>query len=410
MSDPSPLCRFCSQPLRDTFADLGNQPVANNLIAPDRVNDHEPLYPLHVFVCSHCLLVQTPSSFSSEDIFTDRYPYFSSFSSSWLDHSRMYAENAITQFNLNKNSMVIEVASNDGYLLKNFLPKKIPVLGIEPTANTARAAISAGIPTEVCFLTEQSSVVIGKRYGYADLLIANNVFAHVPDINDFTKGLKNLLAPGGVLTMEFAHVLKLMENTAFDTIYHEHFYYHSLHTVSRILISHELHVYDAEELPTHGGSLRIYAKNMSDAPTDRMHKILEKERKAGLMDIKAYTTFDGKIRNNKQEFMKLLGTLKGHPVAAYGAPAKGNTLLNYYGLTAKDIAFTVDKNPAKQGMILPGSRIPVFPPDEIKKRKPEYILILPWNIKKEIMGDLSYTSQWGASFIVPVPHPKIIQP
>jgi len=367
----------------------------------------EPCYPLEVYVCNNCYLVQLDEYESPEKIFYD-YPYFSSYSQIWLKHAKDYVDKMINMFGINNRSSVVEIASNDGYLLQYFVEKSVPVLGIEPAANVAEIARKKGIPTEVSFFGTETAKKLAKEGKYADLLLGNNVLAHVPNLNDFVKGLKFLLKPQGVITMEFPHLMRLMEETQFDTIYHEHFSYFSFLTVEKIFSTHGLTIFDVEELPTHGGSLRIYACHKEDKTNNislRCLELKQREIDAGYASIDHYSYFSERVAALKRSILKYLIQLKedGKTIVGYGAPAKGNTLLNYCGIGTDFIDYTVDRNPHKQGHYLPGSHIPVKAPDKVKETKPDYLFILPWNIKDEIMEQMAFIKEWGGKFVVPIP-------
>ncbi len=406
-------CRFCGAPLRETFVDLGASPLANSYLEPEHLRRPEPFYPLCVYVCGECFLVQLPEEERPEAIFTD-YAYFSSYSESWLRHARTYAEAMVDRFGFGPEHRVIEVASNDGYLLRWFRDQGVPVLGIEPARNVAEAAETAGIPTLVRFFgteTARDLVAEGTR---ADLLVGNNVLAHVPDLNDFVEGLKVLLAPRGVLTMEFPHLLRLMDEDQFDTIYHEHYSYFSLLAVRKIFASHGLTLFDVEELPTHGGSLRIYARHDADDSRpveERVADLLAREEAAGLTSLDTYRSFTERVERVKRGLLHFLIQAKeeGKSVAGYGAPAKGNTLLNYCGIRSDFLDYTVDLSPHKQGRYLPGTRVPIFAPDRIRETRPDYVLILPWNLKEEIMTQMSDVRSWGGKFVVAIPEVRVFE-
>ena len=372
----------------------------------------EPHYPLEVYVCDNCFLVQLDEFESPENIFSD-YAYFSSYSDTWLKHAKNYVDKMVGLFNLNTQSSVIEIASNDGYLLQYFVEKGIPVLGIEPARNVAEAAIEKGIPTEIVFWDTKTAKRLASEGKYADLLLGNNVLAHVPNLNDFVEGLKILLNQQGVITMEFPHLMRLMEETQFDTIYHEHFSYFSFLTVEKVFNAHGLTIFHVEELSTHGGSLRIYACHKEDNTKNISRQVLklrEREIDSGYSNIDYYLAFDDKVKAVKRDLLKFLIQAKeeGKSVAGYGAPAKGNTLLNYCGIRTDFIEYTVDRNPYKQGRYLPGSHIPIQSPDMIKETKPDYVFILPWNIKDEIMEQMSYIREWGGKFVIPIPKVEIV--
>lgn len=405
-------CRFCSTPLKHTFADLGMSPISNAYISAEHLNRMEPYYPLHAYVCEQCWLVQLEQFESPENIFSD-YAYFSSYSDSWLAHARQYSESMSVRFGLDSGSQVIEIASNDGYLLQNFRQNGIPVLGIEPAGNVADVAIDKGIPTLKAFFGVETAQHLVDEQKTADLLLGNNVLAHVPEINDFVAGMKILLKPDGIITMEFPHLLKLIEHTQFDTIYHEHFSYLSLATVEQIFRHHGLAVFDVEELGTHGGSLRIYAQHNNSGtqqPSASVARLLSDEHDKGLRDIASYTRFSEKIYKTRNAFLKFLidANSAGKQTVAYGAPAKGNTLLNFCGVRPDLIGYTVDRNPHKQGKYLPGSHIPIYEPDKLKQSKPDYVVILPWNLRDEIINQIAYVREWGGRFVIPVPETVVI--
>lgn len=401
------LCNFCRHELEHSFCNLGTSPRANAYL--NVLTDKEPFYPLHVSVCSHCFLTQLSSFHQPTEMFSE-YAYFSSYSSSWLEHSKKYAKMAIERFKLTSASQVIEVASNDGYLLQYFKEEGIPVLGIEPAQNIAKTALEKGIPTLPHFFGTAFARQMSVK---ADLLIGNNVLAHVPDLNDFVVAMKSVLNPQGVITMEFPHLLRLIEENQFDTIYHEHCSYFSLFTIRKIFAYHGLEIFDVDLLPTHGGSLRIYAKHQEDGSKrmeDRVLEVLDLEEKKGLMRLETYTTFESKVTKVKENLVAFLAQVQheGKTIVAYGAPAKGNTLLNYCGLSERSIPFTVDRNHYKQGKFLPGSHIPIFSPEKIDELKPDYLLILPWNLKNEIMEETRFIRNWGGKFVVPIPRLEVM--
>ena len=401
------LCRFCDKPLEYTFADLGMSPVANAYVKPHEKHHMEPFYPLHAYVCGGCFLVQLEQFQSPGEIFSD-YAYFSSFSESWLRHARDYVEQTMARFAIDAGRKVIEIASNDGYLLRNFKEAGVPVLGIEPAANVAAVAEKAGIPTRVRFFGVETATALVEEGIQADLLIGNNVLAHVPGLNDFVGGMKILLAPGGVITMEFPHLLRLMDENQFDTIYHEHFSYFSFITVQQVFAKHGLTIFDVSELPTHGGSLRIYARHSdnSDLPVTRnVNRLREHEQNRGLTDLRTYGAFEEQVKETKRKLLEFLIHAKraGKAIVGYGAPAKGNTLLNYCGIRADFLDYTVDASPHKQGLFLPGTRIPIHAPAKISETRPDYVLILPWNLKDEIMKQMSHVRDWGGQFLIPIP-------
>ena len=405
-------CLFCKAPLRHTFVDLGMSPLCESYRTKEQLNQMEPFYPLHVKVCDKCFLVQLEQYVSAEHIFTE-YAYFSSFSDSWLKHSSKYVDLISNRFGLGGQSLVVELASNDGYLLQYFVRKGIPVLGVEPAVNVATAAEQKGVPTLVKFFGCQTALEMVANGRLADLVVGNNVLAQVPDINDFVGGIRLILKPGGVATLEFPHLMRLMQENQYDTIYHEHFSYFSLITVEKIFAAHSLILFDVDEIPTHGGSLRIYLRHIEDASkpvTSAVTNLREQELAAGLNGLTAYNTFSEQVMESKRKLLELLIRLRreGKRVAGYGAPGKGNTLLNYCGIRTDFIGFTVDRNPYKQGRFLPGTHIPIYPVEEISNRRPDYILILPWNLKDEILAQLDYARKWGAKFIVPIPQAQVL--
>jgi len=405
-------CRFCQHELHYEFIDLVNAPLSNSFLTEEQLNEPEVFYPLKLFVCDKCFLVQIDEYKKSDEIFSHDYAYFSSFSTSWLDHARKYVDMITGRLQLDAESHVMEIASNDGYLLQYFLEKQIPCLGIEPSANTAQAAREKGIETLKEFFGADLAERLAQEERKADLIVGNNVLAHIPDINDFVKGLKIVLKPGGVVTMEFPHLMRLIEDNQFDTIYHEHFSYLSFHTARRIFAKHGLILFDVEEISTHGGSLRIYASHDEDESKPVMPNVgglLEKEASIGMLEIDYYLNFQQKADKVKYALLSFLLEQKKHgkKVFAYGAAAKGNTLLNYCGVKKDLIGFVVDASPHKQGKFLPGSHIAVVAEEEIKKIKPDYVLILPWNIKKEIMDQVSYIRKWSGKFVVPIPEIEI---
>ncbi|MEH2066330.1 MAG: class I SAM-dependent methyltransferase [Nostoc sp.] len=400
-------CMFCGTGLHHTFVDLGMSPPCESYRSLKQLNQVEPFYPLHVYVCEECFLVQLQEYISPENIFSD-YAYFSSYSDSWLQHAKNYVDLVIERFQLNQESQVIEIASNDGYLLQYFVGKDIPALGIEPAANVAEVAIKKGIPTVVKFFgqeTAQEQIAKGKQ---ADLLLGNNVLAHTPYLNDFVKGMKIILKAHGVITMEFPHLMRLMEENQFDTIYHEHFSYFSFLTVEKIFAAHGLTIFDVEELTTHGGSLRIYARHNEDSDklvSQQVSELKYREETAGFTQLEYYFSFGEQVKETKRQLLDFLIKVKreGKSIVGYGAPGKGNTLLNYCGIRTDFIDYTVDRNPYKQGQFLPGTHIPIFHPDKIAETKPDYVLILPWNLKNEIMAQIAYIRDWGGKFVVPIP-------
>ena len=403
----APRCLFCREPLRQTLVDLGMSPLCESYLSNEQLNQMEPFYPLHVRVCGKCFLAQVEEYVSAENIFSD-YAYFSSYSDSWVAHAKRYCEQMSNRFGLNGRSLAVEVASNDGYLLQHFVAVKIPVLGIEPAANVAAVAVQKGIPTLVKFFgvnTARELVAEGKR---ADLLLGNNVLAQVPDINDFVAGLKILLAPAGVITIEFPHLMRLMQENQFDTIYHEHFSYFSFITAEKIFAAHGLTLFDVEELKSHGGSLRIFGRHAEDTTkpvTARVEELRAREEGAGYKRLETYESFAEQVKETKRALLDFLIKAKraGKQIAGYGAPGKGNTLLNYCGIRTDFLDYTVDRSPHKQGKFLPGTHIPIYSPERIRETRPDYLLILPWNLKDEIMKQNEYIREWGGQFVVPIP-------
>ncbi|HZM53213.1 MAG TPA: class I SAM-dependent methyltransferase [Vicinamibacteria bacterium] len=405
-------CLSCAAPLRRTFVDLGMSPLCESYVSADDLDHVERFYPLHVYVCDRCFLVQLRQYVSREEIFTE-YAYFSSYADSWVEHMRVYADRITDRLQLHGGSFVVEVASNDGYLLQHFVKKGIPVLGIEPAANVARVAVEKGVPTLVEFFGARTATELASRGRRADLICGANVLAQVPDLGDFVSGLRILLAPGGVVTIEFPHLLRLMAENQFDTIYHEHFSYFSFLSAERIFAAHGLTLFDVEELPTHGGSLRIYARHAADGSrpvTARAEALRKREVEAGLLSLEAYESFGEQVKETKRKLLDFLIRAKreGKTIAGYGAPGKGNTLLNYCGIRSDFLEFTVDRSPYKQGKFLPGTHIPIYHPDRIRERKPDYVLILPWNFKDEIVEQMSYVQDWGGRFVVPIPEARIL--
>ncbi len=404
-------CRFCGAPVEAVFADLGMSPLANSYLPAESANGMERFYPLRALVCGECFLVQLEEFETPERIFSD-YAYFSSYSSSWIEHSRRYSEQMVDRLGLGESSHVVEIASNDGYLLQFFHERQIPVLGIEPAANVAKVALQKGIPTLVEFFGTETASSLAEDSA-ADLLLGNNVLAHVPDLNDFVAGMKILLAPDGVITMEFPHLMRLMEENQWDTIYHEHFSYFSFLTVSRVFEAHGLRLFDVEELPTHGGSLRIYGAHAEDRAkpeTTAARELRERERAAGYESLDTYLGYGRRVERDKRQILSFLIALKeqGLSIAGYGAPAKGNTLLNYCGVGRDFIDYTCDLNPHKQGHFLPGSHISIRSPDAIREEKPDVVLILPWNLKDEIVEQLGFIREWGGRFAARTPELTLI--
>ena len=402
----SKLCRFCGADLQQSFVDLGMSPLCETYPSAAELNRGEVYYPLHAYVCDNCLLVQLEEYESQENIFGD-YPYFSSYSDSWLKHCGNYCDKVMKQLGLSEQSFVVEVASNDGYLLQYFVQRNVPVLGIEPAANVAKVAADKGVPTLVRFFGAEMAKELAAERRCADLLIGNNVLAQVPNLNDFVEGLRILLKPKGVLTLEFPHLLRLIERNEFDTIYHEHFSYFSMLTVVRVLQAHGLKPFDVEELPTHGGSVRVYACHTGDTRQvePSVSALVAEERSAGLASPEGYQTFAQQVKDTKLALMEFLlaAVRQGKSVVGYGAPGKSATLLHYCGIGKDLIQYTVDRSPHKQGRYLPGTHIPIHPPDRILQTKPDYVLILPWNLKDEIVEQLQFIRDWGGRFVIPIP-------
>lgn len=405
-------CRFCNQPLQCLFLSLGSSPLSNSYLTKEQLHQKEIFYPLEVYICKSCFLVQLQEFETPGNIFSD-YAYFSSYSDTWLKHAKDYVDKMINVFGIGIHSYVVEIASNDGYLLQYFTKQGVPVLGIEPALNVAEVAKQKGIPTETIFFGAETAKRLASEGKHADLLLGNNVLAHVPNLNDFVKGLKVLLKPQGIITMEFPHLLRLMEETQFDTVYHEHFSYFSFLIVEKIFHAHGLTLFDVEELSTHGGSLRIYARHTEDKTkpvAQRVGQLKQKEIETGYADIHHYVGFQERVKAVKKEILKFLIQAKeeGKRVVGYGAPAKGNTLLNYCGINADFIDYTVDRNPHKQGHFLPGSHIPIEEPNKVKETKPDYLFILPWNLRDEIMEQMAFIRQWGGKFVIPIPRIEVI--
>ncbi len=408
-----PTCRFCKHTLEHIFVDLGMSPLCQTHITNGQLSAMEAFYPLRVYVCSNCLLVQLEEFVAPADIFSADYAYFSSYSDSWVEHARRYCVEVCGRFQLGTGSNVMEIASNDGYLLQHFVARGIPVLGIEPTENTAQAAIARGVRTVSRFFGRAAAAEIRGQFGAPNLLLGNNVLAHVPDINDFVAGMQLLLRHDGVITMEFPHLMQLMELNQFDTIYHEHFSYLSFTTVSKIFAAHGLTMFDVEQLPTHGGSLRIYARHAADSSKPvgaRVAELLGLESCKGYDRLERYSSFESQVREVKWGLLQFLIDVRRHgkKVVGYGAPGKGNTLLNYCGIRTDFLEFTVDRNPYKQGKFTPGTHIPILQPERLLEARPDYVLILPWNLKDEITQSLAAIRAWGGKFVVPIPTVQII--
>jgi hypothetical protein len=405
-----PPCRSCSAPLEDTFVDLGVSPLCESFLGRDQLNQRESFYPLHVRVCRHCFLVQLEAYVSGEEIFTE-YAYFSSYSDSWVEHSRRYVQVATERLGLDETSFVVELASNDGYLLKHFVQRGVPVLGVEPARNVAEIAEQNGVPTLVEFFGIATSRSLMQARGCADLIIGNNVLAHVPALNDFVGGIALLLASNGTVTLEFPHLARLIEGNQFDTIYQEHFSYFSLYTAERILAQNGLRIYDVEELSTHGGSLRVWGCHAADPrqETSGLRELRARELADGVDQMDYYTGFAERVIRTKHNLLEFLidARRQGKTVAGYGAPGKGNTLLNYCGIRTDFVSYVVDRNPYKHGRFLPGTHIPIHPPERLAQTHPDYILIMPWNLKAEITAQLQYAREWGARFVVAIPELEV---
>jgi SAM-dependent methyltransferase len=404
-------CRLCDAPVTETFVDLGMSPLCESFVAPANLDGPETFYPLHVRICGECLLVQLPAYVAGEDIFSD-YAYFSSYSESWVAHAKRYADDMTARLGLYSDSLVVEVASNDGYLLQHFVAAGIPVVGVEPAANIAEVARAKGIRTEVQFLGAATGAALTSRYGRADLVAGNNVYAHVPDIRDFSAGLAALVKPTGLVTLEFPHLLRLIEGRQYDTIYHEHYQYLSLLTASRALATAGLSVVDVEELSTHGGSLRVYAQHVDAAtePSATVKGVLEAEAAAGLHTVAGHAGFARAVFTIKSDLMRFLldARAQGKTVVGYGAPGKGNTLLNHCGIRADLVSYTVDRNPHKHGRFLPGTHIPIHDPDRIAADRPDYVLVLPWNLRTELTAQLAYVRDWGGRLVFPIPSLEVV--
>jgi SAM-dependent methyltransferase len=408
---PALACRFCNIELTHVVVDLGASPLANNYLTLEQTRAAELFYPLKVFVCAGCFLVQLQMQQTPERIFSD-YAYFSSYTDSWVRHARAYTELVIDRFGLSERSLIVEIASNDGYLLRHFVARGIPVLGIEPAANVARVAEQNRVPTCVEFFSESLARALAAARR-ADLIVANNVLAHVPALNDFVGGIAQLLKPRGVVTVECPHLMRLMEENQFDTIYHEHFSYFSLHTMQAVFAAHGLAIFDVQELPTHGGSLRVFATHAGESGRKAgpaVQRLLQREEAAGLQSLAYYAAFADRVKTSKRQLLSFLIAAKdaGKSIVGYGAPAKGNTLLNYCGIRSDFLDYTVDRSPHKQGRFLPGTHVPIYAPDEIAVSRPDYVLILPWNVKDEVMEQMAHIREWGGEFVVPIPSVQIL--
>jgi len=406
-------CRFCDASLETLVVDLGMSPLCETFLTAEQLSEMEPFYPLAAYVCENCFLVQVPAHVHGEDIFGGEYAYFSSFSDSWLKHASDFVDMAVQRFQLNEDSNVVEIASNDGYLLQYFVEKSIPAYGIEPAANVAAAAIEKGVPSVVEFFgTDTAESMVASR-GHANLVIGNNVLAHVPDLNDFVRGLRTMLVSNGVISVEFPHLLHLIEQNQFDTIYQEHYCYFSLHAVMKVFECHGLAVFDVEEISTHGGSLRVFARRADDAGRSVLPSVEElrkREEASGLTSIARLTALQVAAERARHELLEFLIAARrdGKRVAGYGAPGKGNTLLNYCGVRTDLLEFVVDRNPYKHGRFLPGTHIPVHAPEMIEEQRPDYVLILPWNLKDEIVEQLAYIRGWGGQFVIPIPSLEVL--
>lgn len=405
-------CMFCGTKLQHTFVDLGMSPLCESYVSREHLNRMEPFYPLHAYVCSKCYLVQLDEYVSREEIFTE-YAYFSSYADSWVAHMKRYADMIAERLGLNGRSLVVELASNDGYLLQHFVARGIPVLGVEPAANIAKVAIEKGIPTLVSFFGEANARDMASQGQTADLVCGANVLAQVPDVNDFVRGIKIILKPSGVVTIEFPHLMRLIDENQFDTIYHEHFSYFSFLSAEKIFAAHGITLFDVEELPTHGGSLRIYGSHAEDRTKEvsaRVQELRSRELSAGFDRVEQYAKFGQQVIETKRKLLEFLIAAKreGKTIAGYGAPGKGNTLLNFCGIRTDFVDYTVDRNVYKQGKFLPGTHIPIYAPERIRETKPDYVLILPWNFKDEIMQQLSYIREWGGKFLVPIPETRVL--
>lgn len=404
-------CNFCGAPLSTLVADLGMSPLSNAFVKGENLRQMEPFYPLAAYVCEKCFLVQVPPVETPEEIFSD-YAYFSSYSETWLRHAEAYCKQMIERFGLDGSKQVVEIASNDGYLLQYFQQRGVPVLGVEPAANVAQLAREKGLPTLVKFFGTATAEEMRRDGIGADLLLGNNVLAHVPDINDFVEGLRLLLKPGGVITMEFPHLVQLMSGNQFDTIYHEHFSYFSLYAVEQIFAAHRLRLFDVEELPTHGGSLRIYAGHEGESRevSPRVDALRKQEREFGVDRLEPYARFTEQVQATKRSLLSFLIAARsaGKTVAGYGAPAKGNTLLNYCGVRADLLDYTVDRSPHKAGLFLPGTHVPIYAPEKIRETRPDFLLILPWNLKGEIIEQMAHIREWGGKFVVAIPTVEVI--
>jgi SAM-dependent methyltransferase len=406
----APPCRLCGTGLRTTFVDLGMSPLCESFLDADDLNRMEPFYPLHVRICEECLLAQLETYVPAEQIFGGDYAYFSSYSDSWVEHARAYARQMRERLALSEESLVVELASNDGYLLQHFVQSGIPVLGIDPARNVAEAARDRGVETVVDFFGAKLAERLVAERGQADLVVANNVLAHVPDVSDFVEGMRILLDPEGVATVEVPHLVRLVDGLQFDTIYHEHYSYFSFHTLVRLFDRHGLQVFDVDELPSHGGSLRVHVRHPGGEAKAGVVALLDREREGGYDSLDGYRGFGERVAEAKRRLLELLIGLRreGSRIVGYGAPGKGNTLLNYCGIRTDFLDYTVDRNPGKHGKFLPGTHIPIHPPEQIAETRPDYVLILPWNLKRELVAQLDYVREWGGRLVVPIPEPEVL--
>jgi SAM-dependent methyltransferase len=406
----TPLCRLCGYELRHTFVDLGMSPLCESFVDAAATNQMEPFYPLHARICEECLLVQLEEYVAPTDIFGREYAYFSAFSDSWVEHARVYADAMIERLDLGADSFVVELASNDGYLLQHFVRAGIPSLGIDPAPNVAQAARARGVETLVAFFDAELATRLVEERGSADLIVANNVLAQVPELNDFAAGIRALLAPSGIATIEVPHLVRLVEQLQFDTIYHEHYSYFALHTLAKLFGRNGLQVFDVEELMSHGGSLRVFVGHTGAEPTPAVAELLQRERDGGYDSLSGYGDFAARVAEAKWALLEFLIAERraGKRIAGYGAPGKANTLLNYCGIRGDLIEYTVDRNPHKHGKFLPGTHIPIHPPLRLEETRPDVVVILPWNLEREIAAQLEYVGEWGARLLVPIPHPRLV--
>ncbi|RSN49678.1 SAM-dependent methyltransferase [Amycolatopsis sp. WAC 04197] len=405
-------CRLCGSAHLASVVDLGATPPCERFLTAEQLQEPEPTYPLHLRVCTECWLAQIPPLITPEETFTE-YAYFSSYSASWVDHAKTFVDGAVERLGLDGSSFVVEVASNDGYLLKHVVAQKIRCLGVEPSVNVGQAARDAGVPTKTAFLGAESGRAVREEHGPADLVVANNVYAHIPDIIGFTHGLRALVADDGWVSIEVQHLLTLIQENQYDTIYHEHFQYYTVESARRALARGGLSVVDVELLPTHGGSIRLWARPdaVAGEPSERMMQVLDAEKAAGLHEMSGYTEFSERVTKVRLELNKFLtdAALEGKTVVGYGAPGKGNTLLNHCGIRPDVLRYTVDRNPYKHGRFTPGTRIPILPPERIEADRPDYVLVLPWNLRKELTAQLSYVDEWGGKLVFPIPHLEIVE-